>query len=98
MTDWQTYRTGYPRWRHDLERLARHRGAKLGYQLHRSRKRKGPGNAGEFVLIHKASSAVVLGAGYTATIEAVLEFLERERTQLKQAQADFAQRSDGVKT
>jgi hypothetical protein len=71
-----------------MERLARHRGAKLGYQLHRSRKRKGPGNAGEFVLIHKASSAVVLGAGYTATIEAVLEFMERERMQLRQARAE----------
>ena len=30
MNDWQTYRNGYPRARWDLERLARHRGAKLG--------------------------------------------------------------------
>jgi len=31
------------------------------------------------MLIHKASSTVLLGAGYTATAEMILEFLERER-------------------
>jgi hypothetical protein len=30
------------------------------------------------MLIHGANSAVVLGAGYTASIEAILEFMERE--------------------
>ena len=35
MNDWQTYRNG-PRAPWDLERLARHRGAKLGYRLHRA--------------------------------------------------------------
>ena len=51
-------------------------GAKLGYRLHRSPKSE---DGKEFILVHKASSAVVLGAGYTAPIESVLEFLERER-------------------
>jgi hypothetical protein len=36
MTDWQTYRNGNPRLPWDLERLARHRAAKLGYRVHRS--------------------------------------------------------------
>jgi hypothetical protein len=79
MNDWQSYRSGNPRAPWDLERLARHRGAKLGYRLHRSRRRKGPGNAGGLMLIHRASSTVLLGAGYTATSEMILEFIERER-------------------
>jgi hypothetical protein len=65
----------------NLERLARHRAAKLGYRVHRSRRRKGRDNAGEFKLIHKASSTVLLGAGFTATVESMLEFMERERIQ-----------------
>jgi len=74
---WRTHpRTGWPRLSWNLERLARHWGAKLGYRLHRSRKSE---DGKEFILVHKASSAVVLGAGYTAPIESVLEFLERER-------------------
>ena len=36
MTDWQTYRNGNPREIWNLERLARHRAAKLGYRVHRS--------------------------------------------------------------
>jgi hypothetical protein len=57
------------------ERFARHRAAKLGYRLHRSRRRKdGKG----YMLIHKASSTVLLGADYTATLASILEFLERE--------------------
>ena len=39
MNTWRTFRTGYPREAGYLERLARHRGAKFGYRLHRSRKR-----------------------------------------------------------
>jgi hypothetical protein len=74
---WQNYPTGYPRDSEALERLARHRGAKFGYQLHRSRKFRGPNNAGRYVLVDKDSS-VVLGAEYTASIEAILEFLARE--------------------
>jgi hypothetical protein len=49
MNDWQTYQNGNPRQPWDLERLARHRAAKLGYRLHRSRRRKGPDNAGTVV-------------------------------------------------
>jgi hypothetical protein len=64
-----------------LQRLARQRAAKLGYRVHRSRRRKGRDNAGEFMLIHKASSTVLLGAGFTATVESMLEFMERERIQ-----------------
>ena len=63
-----------------LEQLARQRAAKLGYRVHRSRRRKGRENAGELMLSHKASSTVLLGAGYTATAEMILEFIERERT------------------
>jgi hypothetical protein len=81
MNDWHTYRNGNPRQPWDLERLARHRAAKLGYRLHRSRRRKGPDNAGKLMLIHKARSTVLLGAGYTATAEMILEFIERERMQ-----------------
>ena len=81
MTDWERYRNGSPRQPSDLERLARHRGAKLGYRVHRSRRRNGPGNAGELMLIHKASSTVLLGAGYTASVEIILEFMARERMQ-----------------
>jgi hypothetical protein len=81
MTDWQTYRNGNLRNITDLERLARHRAAKLGYRVHRSRRRKGPDNAGKFMLLHKASSTVLLGAGFTATEESILEFMERERIQ-----------------
>jgi hypothetical protein len=40
--------------------MARHRAAKLGYRVHRSRRRKGRDDAGEFMLIHKASSTVLL--------------------------------------
>jgi hypothetical protein len=69
--------------RHWAPTLARHRGAKLGYRLHRSRKRIGPDNAGEFMLVHRASSAVMLGTGYTASVEACLEFVERERDAAK---------------
>ena len=64
-----------------MERLARHRAAKLGYRVRRSRRRKGRDNAGEFMLIHKASSTVLLGAGYTANLETILEFIKRERMQ-----------------
>ena len=81
MTDWQTYRNGNPRNYTDLQRLARRRAAKLGYRVHRSRSRKGPDNAGKFMLLHKASSAVLPGAGFTATEESMLEFMERERIQ-----------------
>jgi hypothetical protein len=31
------------------------------------------------MLIHKASSTVLLGAGYTATVEMILNFMEREQ-------------------
>ena len=79
MTEWQTNRHGYQRDSVALERLSRHRAAKLGYRVHRSRRRKGPENGGKFTLIHKASSTVLLGAGYTATPEMILEFVERER-------------------
>jgi hypothetical protein len=79
MTGWQTYRNGDPRHPWDLERLARHHAAKLGYRVHRSRRRKGPNNAGGLMLIHKASSTVLLGAGYTPTVEMILKFMERER-------------------
>ena len=51
-----------------MERLARHRAAKLGYRVHRSRRRKGRNNAGEFMLLHKASSTVLLGVGYKMTL------------------------------
>jgi hypothetical protein len=81
MNDWYRYRSGNARQPWDLERLARHRAAKLGYRVHRSRRRKGPCNAGNLMLIHKASSTVLFGAGYTATAEMILEFLERERMQ-----------------
>jgi hypothetical protein len=81
MTDWQTYRNGNPREIWNLERLARHRAAKLGYRVHRSRRRKGRDNASQFMLIHKASSTVLLGARYTATLEMILAFMERERMQ-----------------
>jgi hypothetical protein len=76
MTDWQTNRYGYH-----------------GTVLHWSGCRdiapqssaiacaglKGPNNGGKFMLIHKASSTVLLGAGYSATPEMILEFVERER-------------------
>jgi hypothetical protein len=71
MTDWETYRNGNPREIWNLERLARHRAAKLGYRLHRSRRRKGRDNAGDFMLLHKESSTVLLGAGFTATLETI---------------------------
>jgi hypothetical protein len=80
MTDWRTYRTGYPRDAGNFERLARHRAAKLGYRVHRSHRRKGRDNAGEYMLLHKASSTVLLGARFTAKLEAILEFMERERS------------------
>ena len=81
MNNWQTYRNGNPRDIWNLERLARHRAAKLGYRVHRSRRRKGRDNAGQFMLIHKASSTVLLGAGYSANLETILEFIKRERMQ-----------------
>jgi hypothetical protein len=56
-------------------------GPQLGYRLHRSRRRKGRDNAGEFMLIHKSSPIVLLGVGYTAKLEPILEFMERERIQ-----------------
>jgi hypothetical protein len=64
-----------------LERLARHRAAKLGYRVHRSRRRNGHDNAGEFMLIHKPSSTLLLGVGYTANLQMIMEFMERERIQ-----------------
>lgn len=79
MNNWRTYRNGNPREPWNLERLARHRAAKLGYRVHRSRRREGRDNAGEFMLVHKASSTVLLGAGYTANLEMILKFIERER-------------------
>ena len=82
MIDWQRYRNGNLRDPWNLERLARHRAAKLGYRVHRSRRRKGRDNAGNFMLLHKASSTVLLGSGFTATLEMVLEFMEREATAL----------------
>ena len=81
MSNWLTYRNGYPRQPWNLERLARHRAAKLGYRVHRSRRRIGRDNAGEFMLLHKASSTVLLGPGYTAKLETILGFMERERLQ-----------------
>ena len=90
MSDWRTYpTTGVPRDTVNLERLARHRAAKLGYRVHRSRRRKGRDNAGEFMLLHKASSTVVLGAGFTATLEAILDFMERERSGHESAIGDL---------
>jgi hypothetical protein len=65
--NWQKYRNGNLREPWNLERLARHRAAKLGYRVHRSRRRKGRDNEGHFMLIHKASSTVLLGTGFTAT-------------------------------
>ena len=80
MNDWQTYRNGYPRAPWDLERLVRHRGA--NWVWHASVPApQGPDNAGGLMLIHKARSTVLLGAGYTATAEMILEFMERERVQ-----------------
>jgi hypothetical protein len=73
MTPWRTYQSGYPRHSEALERLARHRAAKLGYRVRKCRGSNG------FVLIH--GSAVVLRA---ASIEAILEFIERE-TRIKKA-------------
>jgi hypothetical protein len=81
MRDWQTYRNGNPRAICDLERLSRHRAAKLGCRVHRSRRRKGRDNAGQFMLVHKASSTVLLGTRFTATLESILEFIDRERMQ-----------------
>jgi hypothetical protein len=81
MRDWETYRNGNPRPFSDLERLSRHRAAKLGYRVHRSRRREGPDNAGQFMLVHKASSTVLLGTGFTATLDSILEFIDRERMQ-----------------
>jgi hypothetical protein len=77
---WQKYPTGVPRGPEALARLARHRAAKLGYRLHRSRKRRDPNNAGGFVLVDQAST-IVLGAGFTASIEIILEFIEQEQAQ-----------------
>jgi hypothetical protein len=68
MTTWQTCRNGAPREPSGLGAAGATPRRSLGYRLHRSRKRKGPGNAGEFMLIHKASSTVLLGVGYTANV------------------------------
>jgi hypothetical protein len=81
MRDWQTYRNGNSRAIWDLERLSRHRAAKLGYRVQRSRRRKCRDNAGQFMLVHKGSSTVLLGAGFTATLESILEFMDREGMQ-----------------
>jgi hypothetical protein len=89
MSDWQTYRNGHPREPHNLERLARHRATKLGYRVHRSRRRIGPDNAGKFMLIRKASSTVLLGARFTATLEMIFEFMEGGQMQLRQPTADL---------
>jgi hypothetical protein len=59
---WQTYRNVNAREIWNFVRPARHWAAKLGYRVHRSRRRKGRHNAGEFMLIHKASSTVLLSA------------------------------------
>jgi hypothetical protein len=75
-TSWQSYRTGHPRHSEALERLARHRAAKLGYRVRKSN---------GFMLIHR--SAVVLRA---ASIEAILEFIERE-TRMKKANISIVQ-------
>jgi hypothetical protein len=69
----------HPDW--DWERLARHRAAKFGYRLHRTRRPKGPNNAGQYLLIDKASSIVLLGSGFTATLTMILDFLERPENQ-----------------
>ena len=53
----------------------------LRYRVHRSRRRKGRDNASEFMLVHEASSTVLLGAGYTANLATIPEFVERERPQ-----------------
>jgi hypothetical protein len=79
VNNWQTYRNGTPRELWNLERLARHRAAKLGYRVHRSRRRKGRDNVGKFMLVHKASSTVLLGDRYSAPLETILEFMDRER-------------------
>src|SRR5262249_49796756 len=63
------------------ERLARHRAAKYGYRLHRTRRRKAPDNAGEYTLIDTATSIVMLGAGFTATPPMILDFLEQPENQ-----------------
>ncbi len=81
MKKWETYRSGTPRAICDLERLSRHRAAKLGYRVQRSRRRKGRDNAGYFMLVHKGTSTVLLGAGFTATLESILEFMDRDRMQ-----------------
>jgi hypothetical protein len=78
---WQTYRNGNARESRNFERLALHRAAKLGYRVHGSRRRKDRDNAGEFMLIHKASSTVLLDVGYTASLQMIMEFMERERLQ-----------------
>jgi hypothetical protein len=66
---------------HIWERLARHRAAKFGYRLHRTRRRWGPDNAGQYILIHKASSIIMFGAGFTATLAMILDFLEQPENQ-----------------
>jgi hypothetical protein len=76
--EWRRYRTGAPRPPYALERLARHRAAKLGYRIQHHRSRRGdPNHVDEYLLVDKDSS-VVLGAGYTASIDAILIFLESE--------------------
>lgn len=52
----------------NLEQLFRHRAAKLGYRVHRSRRRKGRDNAGQFMLLHKGSSTVFVGRGIHSNI------------------------------
>jgi hypothetical protein len=69
----------------DDERLARHRAAKLGWHLRRSRQRRGSDNAGEFILVDKHGT-VLLGAGYTATAIEILAFIARRS--VKQAKTE----------
>jgi hypothetical protein len=78
MSDWRTHRNGLPRTGMYLERVARHRAAKLGYRVIRSRRRRGrDNNDSDYMLVDKASSTILLGAGYTAALETILEFMER---------------------
>jgi hypothetical protein len=44
MSDWRTHRNGLPRTGMYLERVARHRAAKSGYRVIRSRRRRGRDN------------------------------------------------------
>jgi hypothetical protein len=78
---WRNYPSGSPRDSEALQRLARHRAAKLGYRIHRLR--KSPVDASRYMLVDKDTS-VVLGDEYSASIEEILEFLAHE-TRMKKA-------------